>query len=98
VIRDDEATCKETSPNYRYASTVIYSSGFAHVALGIARGFMEDFLELAIHKTPRAARGAHRLPQQGRSQRRSAGGSLGLGEPDRRQRPRHCPPRRASAQ
>ena len=60
VIRDDEATRKETSPHYRYASTVVYSSGFAHVALGIARGFMEDFLELAIHKTPREGRSSLR--------------------------------------
>ena len=60
VIRDDEATRKETSPNYRYASTLIYSSGFAHVALGIARGVMEDFLNLAVHKTPREGRSSLR--------------------------------------
>jgi len=60
VIRDDEATRRETSLHYRYASTIIYSSGFAHVALGIARGFMEDFLELAVHKTPREGRSSLR--------------------------------------
>jgi alkylation response protein AidB-like acyl-CoA dehydrogenase len=55
-IRDDEATRIDSSPHYRYASTMIYSSGFAHVALGIARGFMDAFMALAAHKTPREAR------------------------------------------
>ena len=55
-IRDDEATRKDPSPHYRYSSTMIYSSGFAHVALGIARGFMDDFMAIAAHKTPREAR------------------------------------------
>jgi hypothetical protein len=40
----------------------------------------------------RTARGAHRIPQQGRSQRKSAGGSNGLGQPDRGQCPCHRPP------
>ena len=60
IIRDDEATRCDTSPHYRYSSTMIYSSGFGHVALGIARGFMEDFMELALHKTPREGRSSLR--------------------------------------
>lgn len=60
VIRDDEATRRDPSPHYRYSSTMIYSSGFGHVALGIARGFMEDFMELAMHKTPREGRSSLR--------------------------------------
>lgn len=60
IVRDDEATRRDSSPHYRYSSTMIYSSGFGHVALGIARGFMEDFMELALHKTPREARSALR--------------------------------------
>jgi indole-3-acetate monooxygenase len=55
-IRDDEATRIDSSPHYRYSSTMVYSSGFAHVALGIARGFMDAFMALAAHKTPREAR------------------------------------------
>jgi alkylation response protein AidB-like acyl-CoA dehydrogenase len=55
-IRDDAATRMDPSPHYRYASTMVYSSGFAHVALGIARGFMDAFMALAAHKTPREAR------------------------------------------
>jgi indole-3-acetate monooxygenase len=55
---DDEATRRDSSPHYRYSSVMIYSSGFAHVALGIARGFMDDFMGLATHKTPREARSA----------------------------------------
>jgi alkylation response protein AidB-like acyl-CoA dehydrogenase len=55
-IRDDETTRIDASPHYRYASTTIYSSGFGHVALGIARGFMDAFTAFAAHKTPREAR------------------------------------------
>jgi alkylation response protein AidB-like acyl-CoA dehydrogenase len=60
VIRDDAASRQDPSPHYRYSSTMIYSSGFAHVALGIARGFMEDFMALASHKTPREGRSSLR--------------------------------------
>lgn len=60
IIRDDEATRRDSSPHYRYSSTMIYSSGFGHVALGIARGFMDDFMELALHKTPRDGRSSLR--------------------------------------
>ncbi len=59
-IRDDEPTRKDDSPHYRYGSTMVYSSGFGHVALGIARGFMEDFMETAMHKTPREGRSSLR--------------------------------------
>ncbi len=55
-IRDDEATRIDSSTHYPYTSTMIYASGFAHVALGIARGFMDAFMALAAHKTPREAR------------------------------------------
>jgi alkylation response protein AidB-like acyl-CoA dehydrogenase len=55
-LRDDEATRLDASPHYRYTSTMVYSSGFGHVALGIARGFVEAFMDLAVHKTPRDAR------------------------------------------
>lgn len=52
-LRDDEATRLDPSPHYRYTSTMVYSSGFAHVALGIARSVMEEFVALATDKTPR---------------------------------------------
>ncbi len=57
LLRDDEATRLDPSPHYRYSSTMIYSSGFAHVALGIARAFIEEFIALG-GKTPREARNA----------------------------------------
>lgn len=60
VIRDDKNTRRDPSPHYRYSSSLIYASGFAHVGLGIARGFMEDFLDLAVHKMPRDARNSLR--------------------------------------
>ena len=52
-LRDDAATRLDPSPHYRYASTMVYSSGFAHVALGIARAVIDEFMALATHKTPR---------------------------------------------
>lgn len=60
VLRDDEATRKDDSPHYKYASTMTYSSGFGHVALGIAKGFTRDFMEVALHKTPREGRSSLR--------------------------------------
>ena len=55
-LRDDEATRLDPSPHYRYTSTMVYSSGFAHVALGIARAVIDEFVALATHKTPRDSR------------------------------------------
>ena len=37
---------------YRFTTTNIYASGFASVALGIARGILDAFLALALEKTP----------------------------------------------
>lgn len=53
---DDEASRIDPSPHYRFSSAMIYASGFAHVALGIAKGFMADFVELASGKVPTQGR------------------------------------------
>ena len=41
---------------YRFSSLALYAAGFAGVALGIARGTLDHFIELARDKIPRGAR------------------------------------------
>ena len=41
---------------YRFSFSNLYASGFAGLALGVARGFYDDFVELAGEKTARGAR------------------------------------------
>lgn len=48
--RDDER--RHDAPLYRFSTTHAYASGFAAVALGIARAMLTDFLALARRKTP----------------------------------------------
>ena len=57
VSRDDPAERRHTGPLYCFPSGSLYASGFAGVALGIARTMMEEFVDLARDKTPRAWRG-----------------------------------------
>jgi len=60
VARDDPAERRHPSPLYCFSSGNLYASGFAGVALGIARSTLEAFLELATAKVPRGARHALR--------------------------------------
>ena len=57
VSRDDPAERRHTGPLYCFPSGSLYASGFAGVALGIARTMMDEFVALARDKTPRAWRG-----------------------------------------
>jgi alkylation response protein AidB-like acyl-CoA dehydrogenase len=57
VSRDDPAERRHTGPLYCFPSGSLYASGFAGVALGIARSVMDEFVTLATKKTPRAWRG-----------------------------------------
>ena len=57
VSRDDPAERRHTGPLYCFPSGSLYASGFAGVALGIARTVMDEFVTLATDKTPRAWRG-----------------------------------------
>src|SRR5438034_9931805 len=57
VSRDDPAERRHIAPLYCFPSGSLYASGFAGVALGIARTMMEEFVDLACDKTPRAWRG-----------------------------------------
>jgi alkylation response protein AidB-like acyl-CoA dehydrogenase len=57
----DVLSRRETPPGeqrllYRFSSLALYAAGFAGVALGIARGMLGDFVELARDKIPRGAR------------------------------------------
>ena len=47
---------REPGPLYRMSAMTCYETGFAGVALGIARGALDDFIETARTKIPRGAR------------------------------------------
>jgi alkylation response protein AidB-like acyl-CoA dehydrogenase len=53
IIRDDPAERRVQAPLYCFPQGSLYASGFAGVALGIARTLLDDFLALARDKTPR---------------------------------------------
>ncbi|MBV9858555.1 MAG: acyl-CoA dehydrogenase family protein [Alphaproteobacteria bacterium] len=54
--RDEEAARREDALLYRFSSMQLYASGFAGVALGIARSVLDAFIELARDKIPRGAK------------------------------------------
>jgi alkylation response protein AidB-like acyl-CoA dehydrogenase len=56
VLRDPEARPRQGGPLYRFSASNLYSSGFAGVALGIARRVFTAFVGLARDKIPRGAR------------------------------------------
>jgi indole-3-acetate monooxygenase len=53
IARDDPAERRYQAPLYCFPQGSLYASGFAGVALGIARSLLEDLLGLARDKTPR---------------------------------------------
>jgi alkylation response protein AidB-like acyl-CoA dehydrogenase len=52
AARDDDSTRREDGVLYRFSSLQLYASGFAGVAMGIARGTLDAFIELARDKVP----------------------------------------------
>ena len=58
--RDNPAERREEGLLYRFTSGMIYAMGFSNVSLGIARGALAAFVELARDKVPRGARGTLR--------------------------------------
>lgn len=54
--RDDPAERREAGATYKFPTTLAFASAFSGVALGIARGALDDLLALAQDKTPRGAR------------------------------------------
>ena len=55
MSRDDPAERTEDGLLYRFTSGQLYASGFAGVALGLARGVLDAFIEHARLKKPRGA-------------------------------------------
>ena len=53
---------------YRFSFSNLYASGFAGLALGVARAFYDSFVALAAEKTPRGAKGTLRHDQVVQSQ------------------------------
>ncbi|MGH7037492.1 MAG: acyl-CoA dehydrogenase family protein [Stellaceae bacterium] len=51
--REDLSRRHEPGPLYAFPQPTLYSVGIAGVALGIARGMLEAFIDLACRKTPR---------------------------------------------
>ena len=51
--REDPTLRREPGPLYAFPQQTLYSVGIASVALGIARGMLDAFVELAVRKTPR---------------------------------------------
>ncbi len=56
VLREAEPKPRQPGLLYAFSSSNVYSSGFAGVALGIARSTLDAFVELARDKIPRGAR------------------------------------------
>jgi alkylation response protein AidB-like acyl-CoA dehydrogenase len=54
--RDNEAERREPGLLYKFTSGMIYAASFSNVSLGIARGALDSFVELARDKIPRGAR------------------------------------------
>jgi len=56
LSRRDGAATREPGLLYRFSSLSLYATGFAGVALGIARAMLDEFVVLARDKIPRGAR------------------------------------------
>jgi indole-3-acetate monooxygenase len=79
VRRDDLTARREPDPLYAFRSSSVYPIGFASVAIGIARGALDAFAELAGAKTPRGARSVLRENAVVQSQVAQAEASLRAG-------------------
>ena len=56
VLHDRKAApARQGGRLYRFSFSNLYASGFAGLALGVARAFYDSFVELAADKTPRGA-------------------------------------------
>jgi indole-3-acetate monooxygenase len=51
--REDPSLRRERGPLFAFPQQTLYSAGIAGVALGIARGMLDAFIDLACHKAPR---------------------------------------------
>jgi indole-3-acetate monooxygenase len=53
ITREFDRECRERGPLYRMGSGTCYQVGFAGVACGIARGALDNFIDVARNKVPR---------------------------------------------
>ncbi len=60
LARDDPSELRYPAPLYLFPSNSLYGSGFAGVALGVARGMLDALIALAKAKTQRGLRNAMR--------------------------------------
>ncbi len=60
VARDDDGARREDGLLYRFSSLQLYASGFAGVAMGIARSTLDAFVALARDKVPLRGKSALR--------------------------------------
>jgi alkylation response protein AidB-like acyl-CoA dehydrogenase len=60
VLRGPQIRARESGRLYSFTRGNLYAAGFAGVALGIARGTLAAFIELARDKVPRGAKGTLR--------------------------------------
>jgi alkylation response protein AidB-like acyl-CoA dehydrogenase len=56
VLHDRTIPARQGGLLYRFSFSNLYASGFAGLALGVARAFYDSFVALAADKTPRGAR------------------------------------------
>ncbi len=56
VARDDPSERRHDAPLYRLRTNNMFSSGFASLALGVARSMLDSFVALALEKSPRGAK------------------------------------------
>jgi alkylation response protein AidB-like acyl-CoA dehydrogenase len=61
TFQRDPARRRLDATLYRFPITALYASGFAAVALGLARSLLDSFVELAGVKTPRLQKSGARL-------------------------------------
>jgi alkylation response protein AidB-like acyl-CoA dehydrogenase len=66
-VPDEYSVCRDTDDErrlhgtlYQFSTTHIYASGFAGVSMGIARGMLDEFIGMAMQKTPAASTRAMR--------------------------------------
>jgi len=56
VLHDRTVPARQGGLLYRFSFSNLYASGFAGLALGVARAFYDSFVALAADKTPRGAK------------------------------------------
>lgn len=56
VLHDRRIPARSGGRLYKFSFSNLYASGFAGLALGVARAFYESFVALAVDKTPRGAK------------------------------------------